>query len=163
MNSTNEGNQKDFLNTPSRQSSFPLANQNVHLLTYEPRNCKAKGHDKYRPNLVTYGKAKWQENRSNLVMYSKAKCHNENQSNLAIYSKTKWHDENQSNLVMYSKKNVTMKMDQIWWCIVRVMMKINQIWWCIVRQNDIMKINQIWWCTVKQNDCRRQNLYLFAP
>ena len=28
--------QKEFLNTGSRQSSFPLTNQNAHLITYEP-------------------------------------------------------------------------------------------------------------------------------
>ena len=56
------------------------------------------------------------ENRSNVVMYSKAKYYHddENQSNLVICSKAKYYDKNPSNFVMYSKATYLIMIDLIW-------------------------------------------------
>ena len=75
-------------------------------------------------------------------MYTRFKCYNENQANLVMCSKVKCY-ENRLKLVMYSKGNVMIKIDLIWWCIVRqnVMMKIDQIWSCLISENIERKSN----------------------
>ena len=67
--------QKDFLNTRSRQWSFPLTNQNAHLITREPMKLRVtKVKSKFKSSASKRGSCKWKQYQLWILLNLLAKC-----------------------------------------------------------------------------------------
>ena len=77
--------QKDFLNTRSRQWSFPLTNQNAHLITQEPMKFRVtKVKSKFKSSASKRASCKWKRSQLWILLNLWEKClkYGENRGNI---------------------------------------------------------------------------------